>query len=52
MKAVANLDEDFAGVDVVRATESEAVVEKHAAIGDVDGLQICRKPFAELFADR
>lgn len=52
MKAIARLDEDFARFEKMRATEGEAIVEQHAAIGDVDGLQIDRQALAELLAER
>src|SRR5215472_752272 len=38
VEAVAQLDENLARVDVMRAAEGEAVVEQHAAVGDVEGL--------------
>jgi hypothetical protein len=52
VKAIAQLDENFARFEKVRAAEGEAVVEQHAAIGDVDGLQIDGEALAELFAER
>ena len=52
MKAIAQLDEHFARLEKVRAAEGEAVVEQHAAIGDVDGLQIDGEALAELLAER
>ena len=51
MKAITQLDEDFAGVDIVRAAEGEAVVEEHAAVGDVDALEIDREALGKLFAE-
>ena len=52
MKAVAHLDEDFARIEIVRAAEGEAVVEEHAAVGDVDDLEIDGEAFAKLSAER
>ena len=52
MKAVAQLDEDFARLEVMGAPEGETVVEKHAAIGDVDGLEVDDEALAKLFAER
>ena len=52
MKAVAHLDEDFARVEVVSAAEGEAVVKKHAAIGDIDGLDVNGEALAEILAKR
>src|SRR2546429_5501493 len=52
VKAIAQLDEHFARLEKVRAAEGEAVVEQHAAIGDVDGLQIDGEALAELLAER
>ena len=47
MKAVAQLNKDFARVDIVRAAEGEAVVEEHSAIGDVERLKAGGEPFAK-----
>ena len=52
MKAVAQLNEDFARIEIVRAAEGEAVVEQHAAVGDVDGLKIDGEALAKLPAER
>jgi len=38
VKPVAHLHEDFSRIQVVRAAESETVVEQHAPVGHVDGL--------------
>lgn len=51
MKAVAQLDEELARIDIVRAAEGKAVVEKHAAVGDVDGLEIHREALAKFPAE-
>src|SRR5437879_8756231 len=48
VKAIAQLDEHFARLEKVRAAEGEAVVEQHAAIGDVDGLQRSEEHTSEL----
>jgi hypothetical protein len=40
MKPVANLDKDFARIQIVCSAEGEAVVEQDAAVGYVDSLQI------------
>src|SRR5690242_10490326 len=52
MEAIAELQEDFAGLEEVRAAEGEAVVEQHAAIGDVSRLQVDGKSLAEIFTER
>jgi len=52
MKTVANLDVDFARVQVVSSAESKTVVEQDAAIGNVDGLQVGGEFVAELLAER
>jgi hypothetical protein len=52
MKTVANLDVDFARVQVVSSAEGEAVVEQDAAVGDIDGLQVYGEFVAKLFAER
>src|SRR6202007_3146936 len=36
----------------MRAAKGEAVVEEHAAVGNVDGLQVDREALAKLFAER
>ena len=52
VEAVAHLDEDFPRIQIVRSTEGEAVVQQHAAIGDVDALYVHREPFAKTLAER
>ena len=52
MKAVTQLDKEFPRIEIVRAAEGEAVVEKHAAVGDVDGLEIDGEALAEFPAER
>jgi hypothetical protein len=38
VEAIAQLNEDFARVEIVGAAKGEAVVEKGAAVGDVDSV--------------
>src|ERR1041384_1887886 len=52
VEAVAELDEDFARFKVVSAAESEAIVEQHAAVGNVEGLKIDGKALAKFLAKR
>ena len=52
METIAQLDEDFARVEVVRAAEGETVVEQHAAVSNIHGLQIDGKALTEVFAER
>jgi len=52
MEAVAELEKDLPRVEEVGAPEGEAVVEQHAAVGNVDGLQVGGESFAETFAER
>ena len=40
MEAVAQLDENLAWVEVMRAAKGEAVVEQYSAIGDVNRLKV------------
>ena len=47
MKTVANLDVEFARVQVVGAAEGKAVVEQDAAIGDVQRLNVYRELLTE-----
>jgi hypothetical protein len=47
MKPVANLDNDFARIQIVRSAKGEAVVQQNAAICDVDPLNVHGKAFAE-----
>ena len=52
MKTVANLDVEFARVQVVGAAEGKAVVEQDAAIGDVQRLNVYRELLAETLSQR
>src|SRR5437899_5862942 len=52
VEAIAHLDKDFARFEIVRAAKSEAVVEQHAAVGDVNGLKVDGEALAEIFSDR
>jgi len=52
VEAVAELEEDFARVEEMRAAKSEAVVEEHAAVRDVDGLDTGGKTVTETLAQR
>ena len=52
METVAQLDENFARIQVMGAAEGEAVIEQDAAAGDVDPLQVDRESFAETLAER
>src|SRR2546429_3673534 len=52
METVAQLDENFARIQVVRASKGKAVVEHHAAIGDVQGLHVQREALAETLPER
>ena len=52
MEAVTQLRENLTRLEVVSAAESEAVVEEHAAVGDVGGLKIYGEALAELLTQR
>ena len=52
METVAQLDEKFARIQVVRAAERKTVVEEDAAIGDVQRLNVYREPLAETLSQR
>src|SRR6059036_2203873 len=52
VKTIAQLDEKFARIEIVRSAEGEAVVEEHAAVGDVDGLEVDGEALSELLAER
>src|ERR1700730_11272264 len=43
MKPVANLDQDFAGIQIMRSTKGEAVIQENAAVCDVYALNVYRK---------
>src|SRR5580704_589157 len=51
MKPVANLDKDFAGIQIVRSAKGEAVVQQNAAVCYVYCLDVRGKLLAEAFAD-
>jgi hypothetical protein len=51
MKPVANLDKDFAGIQIMRSAKGEAVIQQNAAICDVYALNVHRKAFAEALAE-
>ena len=52
VETVANLDEEFARIQVMSAAEGKAVVEQHPAVGDIDALNVDRESFAETFPER
>src|ERR1700690_2907827 len=52
VKPESHLNKYFARVIPVEATEGLAVVELHAAVGDIQGVERGRDAFAEVFADR
>src|SRR2546427_5163693 len=52
MEAIAELDKDFARFEVVGAAEGEAVVEQHATVGNVEGLEIDGKALPKFLAKR
>jgi hypothetical protein len=52
MKTVANLDVEFARVQVVSSAESKTVVEQDAAIGDVQRLNVYRELLTETLSQR
>src|SRR6267378_3122176 len=52
MKTVANLDVEFARVQVVSSAESKTVVEQDAAIGDVQRLNVYRELLTETLSER
>src|ERR1700686_1771002 len=51
MKPVANLDKNFAGIQIVRSAKGEAVIQQNAAVCHVNTLNICGKPIAKILAD-
>jgi len=52
METVAQLDKNFPRIQVVRASKGKAVVEQHAAIGDVQSLNVQREALAETLPER
>ena len=52
MEPVANLDKEFARVQVVGAAESEAIVEQDATIGNVQRFSVERKLLTEALSKR
>ncbi len=50
MKTIAQLREDFAGIQVMSAAEGKAVVQEDAPIGDVERAQGNAEPFTEFFS--
>ena len=52
MKTVANLDVEFARIQIVSSAESKTVVEENAAIGDVQGLNVYGEPLTETLSQR
>ena len=51
VKSVANLKQDFTGVQVVRSTEGETVIQQHAAVCDINPLKVYRQSLAKTLAD-
>lgn len=51
MKPVANLDKNFAGIQIVRSAKGEAVIQQNAAVCHVDTLNIYGDPLAKILAD-
>src|SRR5690242_10168923 len=52
METVAQLDKKFPWIQVVRASKGKAIVQQHAAIGDVQGLNVQREALTETLPDR
>src|SRR5712691_6031904 len=52
MESVAKFDIDLARVVPMKASEGLAVVEVHAAVGHVQGIQRCGDALAEVLTDR
>src|ERR1035438_176707 len=52
MKPESHLNKNFARVVPVEAAEGLAVVEPHAAVGDIQGVERGRDALAEVFAQR
>ena len=51
LKSVANLDKDFAGIQIVRSAKGETVIQQNAAVRDVDALNTQGKALAKVLAD-
>ena len=51
MKPVANLDKNFAGIQIVRSAKGEAVIQQNAAVCYVDTLNIYGKTLAKVLAE-
>src|SRR5271168_2146087 len=51
VETVANLGDDLARIQKVRASERETVIEEHAAVGDVDPLHVDGETFPKALAD-
>ena len=51
MKSVANLDKDFARIQIVRSAKGEAVIQQNTAVCDIDTLNIYGKALAKILAD-
>ena len=52
METVAQLDKNFSRIQVVRASKGKAVVEQHAAIDDVQNLNVQREALTETLPER
>jgi hypothetical protein len=52
VKAVANLEKDFAGIQIVCSAKSEAVIQKNAPVCDVETLNIQGKTLAKTLSNR
>ena len=52
MKPVAQLDEDFARIIPVETAECLAIVEVHAAVGHIQGIQRSGESLTEVLTDR
>ena len=52
VKVIADLDEDLPRIQIMRSAESEAVIEQHAAIRNVDPVYAHREFLAKRLAER
>src|SRR5271166_1357570 len=52
MEAIAKLGVDFAWIVPMKSAEGDAIVQFHAAVGDIEAVQRNRVSFAEVFAER
>jgi hypothetical protein len=50
VKSVANLDKDFAGIQIVCSAEGEAVIQQNAAVCDIHPLNVYGEVLAEALA--